>query len=67
MSMSSKVDGMNGLRPGIQQKRSKVDQVNLFCDTCSEEGQTERQSDKKVKYGRMAAVVIGKGNETASA
>jgi hypothetical protein len=52
MSMSLRVDGMNGSRPGIQQKRSKVDQVNLFCDTCSEEGQTERQGDKKVKDER---------------
>ena len=31
--MSLKVDGMNGLKPDIKQKRSKVDQVNLFRDT----------------------------------
>ena len=67
MSMSLKVDGMNGLRLGIRQKRSKVDQVNLFRDTCSEEGQPERQGDKKVEYGSLAAVVIGKGHEMALA
>ena len=57
---------MHGLKPGIRLERSKVDQVNLFRDTCSEERQTERQGDKKVKYGRMAAVVIGKVHEMAS-